>query len=127
MKRLKVLLGAMLLTATMVSAFAFTSKDFHKPLQTRCFQFSTTIDPDNNTVVVPGNYTEVTGSASCLTPKEEICVICFDDTVNPDYLNGSQLNLGMSSPLRSIVLSNFLDAGPSFTTGEGVTFHFRPE
>jgi len=132
MKRLKVLLGAMLLTATMVGGFAFTSKDFHRPFATACFEYTGVNTPTDPQATDPASYTSE-DPAVCSGIRQTLCAICFDDASGSGFpLNTSgQPDFDNQPVLRSLVednKTNFAQHGNKIFAPDGrwVRLYFRP-
>lgn len=125
MKRLKVLFGTLLVAATVVGAFAFTSNDFHKAADIRCFSFDLPTADDVN-VILPGSYSSGASSASCITPRLKYCMLCFDADTHGSYLSGSNLDFSGNSTLRSTVLEAYEDPSNQGVPVNGITFHYKP-
>ncbi len=122
MKHLKVLSGTVLMTVLVVSAFAFTSKDFHKAVDETCYQF-TPATPNSTNVLQFGNYAEA--AADCPQTPQKWCAICFDPDAHPEYLTeDGELNFS-NTTLNSVVSSNWNVPGQDGTTVSGITLHYR--
>lgn len=122
MKHLKFLFGALLLTATVVGAFAFTSKDYHKAVDVVCYEFQLPA-PNSTNVIQSGNYLETI--PDCPGVAQKWCAICFDRDLYPQYLDDEE-NLDFTNEVLMNVVSSYWNQPiQDGQTISGITLQFR--
>ncbi len=128
MKNLKIVLASLLLTVAVVGLSSFASKSYNKKaFSTVCFKFNGSIvsgHPTSTEVVVPGSWLSgANPSTDCISPKEVICVICFDNVTYP--LVSGQPPFSVGSTFSNTVLAHYNVPTDDGKTFNGITFWFQ--